>query len=158
MTSVFRVLSSAVLGFASLAPLASALAETPAMTVEGEGHATKKGTGGFTTTLPDGSECSASFSGGKISLLGQSAAKGVGTCSIGEEVRPVRVVVFRRLNGLPREATLTFNDGTRVTVVIPRDAATGTTTPGDPASATQTDLEPPPLPDLDLEDPLEQPQ
>lgn len=127
-------------------PTASAIAESAPLVVEGTGSATKRGIGQFSATLPDGAACSATFSGGKISLLGQSEAKGVGTCTKDGIATPIRAVVSRRLNGSPREATLIFNDGTRVLVEIPRQAANNTPAAQDPAPGA-TDTSAPPLPD-----------
>ena len=94
------------------------------ITVHGKGFASKQGTGRFTAQLPDGTNCSAAFWGGAISLFGKSATKAKATCTNGASSYVVTAVVSRRLNGLPKEATLYFNDGSRVIVVIPRDAAT----------------------------------
>lgn len=87
-------------------------------TITGEGTASKYGIGNFSVTLPDGSKCTANFSGGKFSVLGHSATKTTTTCQNGAEVRTARTVVYRRLNGKPREATLTFNDGSKIRVII----------------------------------------
>lgn len=94
----------------------------PALTIQGQGTASKNGAGSFSVTLPDGTACTANFSGGKISLFGQSATKTKATCTIGGLPQPVPAVVHRRLNGSPKEAILTFRDGTKVLVLIPRPA------------------------------------
>ena len=96
----------------------------PVLTVQGEGTATKNGAGQFSAKLPDGSLCTAGFSGGKISLFGRSETKAKATCVNGTTTQSVRAVVSRRLNGSPEKVTLTFNDGTKVLVLIPREAAT----------------------------------
>jgi hypothetical protein len=106
--------------------LAAVLLATPVIaqdaipTVTGAGTASKAGVGNFSATLPDGSTCTANFWGGKFSVFGHSATKATTTCRNGADVRTARTVVYRRLNGTPREATLTFNDGTKIRVVIPR--------------------------------------
>ncbi len=92
----------------------------PALTLQGTGTASKTGAGSFSVTLPDGTLCTATFSGGKISLFGQSATRTKATCMIGGLPHPIPTVVHRRLNGSPKAAILTFRDGTKVLVVIPR--------------------------------------
>lgn len=114
--------TSILLAFVPLAD--PAYSAEPSLTVQGEGFASKAGAGQFTARLPDGSVCTAFFSGGKISLFGQSATKAKATCTNGTTTQSVSAVVSRKLNGLPREATLTFNDGTKVLVVFPREAVT----------------------------------
>ena len=100
-----------------------ALSQTnPSLTIEGQGSATKAGAGQFSAKLPDGTECTATFSGGKISVFGHSATKAKATCTNGATVQTVPVVIYRRLNGSPKEATLTFRDGTKVLVLIPPPA------------------------------------
>ena len=101
-------------------PPAQARDAIPAVT--GEGSASKAGVGQFSANLPDGSQCTANFSGGKISVFGHSAARTTASCRKGETVLSVRAVVYRRLNGSPREATLTFNDGSKIRILIPRAA------------------------------------
>jgi len=104
--------------------LAAALSATPLSaqdaipTVSGTGTASKEGIGNFSATLPDGSTCTANFSGGKFSVFGHSATKTTTTCQNGADMRTARTVVYRRLNGSPREATLTFNDGSKIRVII----------------------------------------
>lgn len=96
-----------------------ALGQTePTLTVQGTGSASKAGIGSFSVMLPDGTPCTATFSGGKISLFGQSATRTKATCTIGGLPQPVPTVVHRRLNGSPKEAILTFRDGTKVLVII----------------------------------------
>lgn len=90
----------------------------PTITLQGTGTASRDGAGSFSVTLPDGTPCTATFSGGKISLFGQSATKAKATCTIDGLPQPVTGVVHRRLNGSPKEAILTLRDGTKVLVVI----------------------------------------
>jgi len=90
----------------------------PTLTIHGTGSASKSGTGAFSVTLPDGTPCTASFSGGTISLFGKSATRTKATCTIEGLPQPVPTVVHRRLNGSPKEAILTFRDGTKVLVII----------------------------------------
>jgi hypothetical protein len=114
---------------ASAGLVAPALGQTePTLTVQGTGTANKGGAGSFSATLPDGTVCAGAFYGGKISLFGQSATKTKATCTIGGLPHPTPTVVHRRLNGSPKEAIMTFRDGTKVLVVIP---------PADEQAATQ---------------------
>jgi hypothetical protein len=131
-------------------PAMPALGDDSIPTVQGEGSASKTGAGQFTVQLPDGSECAATFSGGKISLFGQSTTKTTAICKNGDTSQTVRAVVSRRLNGTPREVTLTFNDGTKMVVVIPRQAAaTLTREEARSLGVHQNEPDPLPLPDLD---------
>ena len=153
---VFAGLRLGSTGLAVFLSLAAAEAAESMLTVQGEGSASRRGAGQFSATLPNGLACTATFSGGKISLFGQSAAKGEGTCRNGEAVETVRVVVSRRLNGSPREATLSFRDGTKVLVEIPKGSVTDAA--GQPAAAPggSADAKPPPLPEIDLHEGLAQ--
>jgi hypothetical protein len=110
--------------FAACAALVDpAFGQEATLTVQGTGTASKYGVGSFSATLPDGSVCTGAFSGGKISLFGRSvAARATATCTNAGTTQTARAVVSRRLNGSPEEATLTFNDGTKVLVLIPRAA------------------------------------
>lgn len=160
VVSIRSTLRLLLIGIVSALPVAPAVVEGPALVVEGEGFASNWGAGRFTATLPDGSKCTVGFSGGKISLFGKSATKGVGTCIKGRSSQPIRFVVLRRLNGSPREATLTFNDGTKVLVTIPREKAKGALEPIPPESDA-VGASAPPLPetqdpDEDLVAPSEQ--
>lgn len=114
-----RARATAILLAAVLLPMQAA-GQDASITVQGTGTASKYGAGSFSATLPDGSVCSATFSGGKISLFGRSAARATATCRNGASIKTARAVVSRRLNGSPEEAMLTFNDGTKVLVLFPR--------------------------------------
>ena len=115
-----------------------ALSQDAILTVQGTGTASKYGAGAFYATLPDGSQCSGTFSGGKISLFGRSeAARSTATCTKAGTTRTARAVVSRRLNGSPEQATLTFNDGTKVLVLIPRAEKSPPPAPPAPAAPAQ---------------------
>lgn len=120
LSSSIPWLRPAVVSLAGVLFAVPLLAQDAIPTVTGEGNASKHGIGNFSATLPDGSTCTANFSGGKFSVFGHSATKTTTTCQNGAETRTARTVVYRRLNGTPKEATLTFNDGSKVRVVIPR--------------------------------------
>ncbi len=123
VVSLDRVVRSARVTAALLAVVMfadHALSQEAILTVQGIGTASKYGAGSFSATLPDGSLCTGTFSGGKISLFGRSEGRGTATCRNGATTLTARVVVARRLNGSPEEAKLTFNDGTKVLVLFPR--------------------------------------
>lgn len=114
-------LRPSLLSFVLILAAHPALAQDDSIpTVTGEGAASKYGVGNFAVTLPDGSSCTANFSGGKFSVFGHSATKTTTTCVKAGVPQAVRTVVYRRLNGTPREAILSFNDGTKLRVLIPR--------------------------------------
>lgn len=113
-----------------------AISQDAIPTIQGTGTATRGGAGNFSATLPDGSVCTATFSGGKISLFGRSAARSTtATCRNGETIKTARTIVSRRLNGSPEEAMLTFNDGTKIRVLFPR---ADKPTPSLPSAASES--------------------
>jgi hypothetical protein len=120
---LFRLLRSTAVLLPLVVFTGHASGDEATLTVQGEGFASKAGAGELSATLPDGTVCTVVFSGGKMSLFGHSAAKGKVTCVNGTTARSARAVVYRKRNGLPREATLTFSDGTKVLVLIPPEAA-----------------------------------
>jgi hypothetical protein len=94
------------------------------LTVNGEGFGSSiTRSGEFHARLPNGSECTAEFSGGRLSLLGRSEVKTTATCTNGTSTQSVPAVVYRRSNGTPRQAILKFKDGTWVIVLIPKESA-----------------------------------
>jgi hypothetical protein len=113
--------TSVLLAFASLVD--HAVAQDASFTVYGEGSGSRNLSGQFSAQLPDGTHCTANFSGGKLSLFGHSAVRTSATCTNGTNTQSVPTVVYRWPNGLPRQAILRFNNGTTAIVVIPRAAA-----------------------------------
>ena len=89
------------------------------VTVVGEGSGGLNRSGQFSAQLPNGLKCSATFSGGKLSLLGHSQVTTTASCTNGPKTETAEASVDRWPNGLPRRATLTFDDGSNVIVVIP---------------------------------------
>ena len=92
-------------------------------TVYGEGSGSRNLSGQFSALLPDGSQCTATFAGGKLSLFGHSEVRATATCTNGTNTQSVPTVVYRWPNGVPRQAILRFRDGTKAIVVIPRISA-----------------------------------
>jgi hypothetical protein len=113
----WTALMSALVLFAPASLINHAFGAAP-LTVEGEGTGSLRAGGTFSAQLPDGSKCSGTFGGGKISLLGHSEVTTSASCVNGPVTQPAHAVVDRWPNGLPRRVTLTFDDGSKVLVII----------------------------------------
>ena len=111
-----------------------AVGEGESLTVYGEGSGSRTRSGAFSAQLPDGSQCSATFNGGKLSLFGNSEVKTIATCKNGSDSQSVPTVVYRTSTGLPRQAILRFKNGSKVVVILPRTSVRRTPPGNKPAS------------------------
>ena len=119
MRGCCSTLMCTLLLFALVSPIERAFSAEP-LTVEGEGTGSLSNGGTFSAQLPDGSKCAGTFSNnGTISLLGHSQVPTTASCTNGDVTKSARTLIYRWPNGLPRRATLTFDDGSKVVVKIP---------------------------------------